>query len=141
VISPLSGRISDRRGRALPLRLGLAAAAVLLGCFGLPHAALGLAVLIVAIDAALGFFWAPAMAMLSEAADAHGLNQGLAAALMNLAWAIGQVVGSGAGGAIAKVAGDLVPMAIAAAMCVATLAAISRPAMRPLPVEARRPGS
>jgi MFS family permease len=141
VVSPASGRISDRRGRALPLRLGLAATAVLLACFGLPHVVLGLAVLIVAIDAALGFFWAPAMAMLSEAADAQGLNQGLAAALMNLAWAIGQVVGSGAGGAIAKVAGDLVPMAIAAAMCVATLAAISRPALRPFAAEARPPGS
>jgi MFS family permease len=124
----------------LPLRLGLAAAAALLACFGLPQAALGLAVLIVAIDAALGFLWAPAMTMLSEAGDAHGLNQGLAAALMNLAWAIGQVVGSGAGGAIAKVAGDVAPMAIVAAMCVATLPAISRPAVRPLTLEVPPPG-
>jgi MFS family permease len=141
VLSPVAGRISDRRGRALPLRLGLASAAVLLACFGVPRAAFGLAVLIVAIDAALGFFWAPAMTMLSEVADAQGLNQGLAAALMNLAWASGQVVGAGAGGAIAKVAGDVVPMAIVAALCLVTLAAISRPAARPLLVQARPPGS
>ncbi len=97
--------------------------------------------LIVAVEAALGFFWAPAMAMLSEAADVHGLNQGLAAALMNLAWAIGQVVGAGAGGALAKTAGDLMPMAIAAALCLATLSAVSRPSTRLLVIEARRPGS
>jgi len=56
-------------------------------------------------------FWAPAMAMLSDAAEARSLDQGLAAALINLAWAGGQIAGSGAGGALAKAAGDGVPIA------------------------------
>jgi MFS family permease len=126
IVAPAIGRLSDRRGRLVPLRIGLAVTAGLLVCFDVPSAALALAALIVAIVAALGVFWAPAMAMLSEAAEGHGLDQGLAAALMNLAWAAGQIVGSGAGGALAKAAGDVLPTTIAAALCVATLAAISR---------------
>ena len=81
----------------------------------------------VAVSAALGGFWAPAMAMLSDAADAHRLDQGLAAALINLAWAAGQIVGSGSGGAIAKAAGDGLPVAAVAALCAGTLVGLSRP--------------
>jgi predicted MFS family arabinose efflux permease len=129
LVAPATGRLSDRRGHFAPLRLGLALTAALLVCFDLPGAAFALAALVVAIIAALGVFWAPAMAMLSEAAEQHGLDQGLAAALMNLAWAAGLILGSGAGGAIAKSTGDLAPMAISAALCLATLAAISRPSV------------
>jgi hypothetical protein len=44
---------------------------------------------------------------------------------MNLAWAGGQIVGSGGGGAIAKSAGDALPTTIAAGLCAATLAALA----------------
>jgi predicted MFS family arabinose efflux permease len=121
-ISPVVGTLSDRRGRLVPLRGGLAAAAVALVCFTLPGTAVLLAVVIVAAATALGAFWAPAMAMLSDAAESHGLDQGLAAALMNLAWAGGQIIGSGGGGAVAKHVGDGVPTAAAAALCALTLA-------------------
>ncbi len=80
----------------------------------------------VAIGAALGAFWAPAMALLSDAAERHGLDQGCAAALTNLAWAAGQIVGSGAGGGVAKAAGDSVAMTAAAVLCVGTLVIVSR---------------
>jgi predicted MFS family arabinose efflux permease len=95
---------------------------VALVCFTLPGTAVLLAVVIVAAATALGAFWAPAMAMLSDAAESHGLDQGLAAALMNLAWAGGQIIGSGGGGAVAKHVGDGVPTAAAAALCALTLA-------------------
>jgi MFS family permease len=121
-VSPAIGRVSDRRGRLVPVRFGLCAAAVVLACFTLPHTAVLLAVVIVALAAALGAFWTPAMAMLSDAADAHGLDQGLAAGLLNIAWAGGQIGGSGVGGAIAKSAGDGVPMIAVALLCVVTLA-------------------
>lgn len=119
-MSPVVGRLSDRRGRMVPLRAGLIAATALLLCFTLPDTPFPLAVLIAATAATLGAFWAPAMAMLSDAADADGLDQGLAAALINLAWAGGQIVGSGAGGALAKRAGDGLPIACVAALCVLT---------------------
>jgi MFS family permease len=121
LITPLLGRLSDRRGRLLPLRFGLAGATVLLACFLLPESAALLAVVIVAIATTLGAFWAPAMAMLSDAAEASGLDQALAAALMNLAWAGGQILGAGAGGAVAKALGDAVPMLVTSGLCAATL--------------------
>jgi MFS family permease len=124
VVSPVIGGVSDRRGRLLPLRLGLAATSVMLIAFAVPGAALPLAAVVVGCAATLGVFWAPAMAMLSDAADAHGLDQGLAAALTNLAWAIGQVLGSAGGGAVAKVAGDVTPVALASGACLASLALV-----------------
>ncbi len=123
-ISPAIGRLSDRRGPLVPIRFGLAAAGAVLACFTLPASPLLLGAVVVASAAALGAFWAPAMAMLSDAADARGLDYGLAAALMNLAWAGGQIAGSGVGGALAKAVGDAVPTIGAGALCAATLAAL-----------------
>jgi len=120
-ISPAVGRFSDRRGRLAPLRLGLAAAAAGLALFTAPSGVLALAAVIVVISLALATFWAPTMALLSDAAEAQGLEQGLAAALMNLAWAAGQVVGSGVGGALAKEAGDGLTMHVIATLCAGTL--------------------
>jgi MFS family permease len=128
-ISPIVGRVSDRHGRLRPLRGGLAAGTVTLVCFTLPGGAAGLAILIVVISCALGLFWAPAMAMLSDAAEALGVDQGFAAALMNLAWAGGQVIGSGGGGATAKAVGDLLPTALAAGLCATTLLMLALPRM------------
>jgi MFS family permease len=133
LLSTAIGRLSDRRGRLVPLRFGLAAAAAVLLCFTLPKQAVLLAAVVVTIASALAAFWAPAMAMLSDAADAHGLDQGLAAALMNLAWAAGQIAGAGVGGAVAKAVGDAVPMAVAAGLCAATLLALTWGPPLPLP--------
>ena len=124
-MAPAIGSLSDRRGRLTPLRYGLALATVALCCFTLPDGVVPLAVVIVVVSVALATFWAPAMAMLSDAAEAHGLDQGLAAALMNLAWAGGQIVGSGGGGAVAKSSGDALPTVVAAGLCAATLAALA----------------
>jgi MFS family permease len=126
-ITPAIGKLSDRRGRGVPLRFGLAATAVLFGCFSLPHSAILLALLIVLLVAALGGFWAPALALLADSAETSGLDQGLAAALMNLAWAAGITVGSGVGGAVAKAAGDALPTILTAALCAVTLMALARP--------------
>ena len=89
-----------------------------------------MALLIVLSAAAFGLFWAPAMALLSEAAEDHGLHQGMAAALMNVAWAGGSIIGSWPGGVIAKSAGDLLPMASTAALCLLTLVGLRRVSIR-----------
>ena len=47
--------------------------------------------------AALGTFWAPAMALLSDASDRAGVDQAMAFAIANLAWSLGHVIGGGAG--------------------------------------------
>jgi MFS family permease len=121
-MSPVVGRLSDRRGRMLPLRIGLGAAAVALLLFTLPRTGFLLAAVIVVETVALGAFWAPAMALLSDAADLKGMSQAYALGLTNFAWAGGQIAGAAGGGALAKAAGDAVPFAVSAALCVATLA-------------------
>jgi MFS family permease len=125
VVTPAIGRFSDRRGRLVPLRAGLAATIALLLCFTLPSTSLGLALVIVGVDASVGAFWAPAMAMQSDAAEEQHLDQALAAALMNLGWAVGAIVGGAGGGAIAKSAGDALPMFLLAGLCGLTLAALA----------------
>jgi len=133
-MSPAVGHVSDRRGRILPLRTGLAISAVALLLFTVPQTAVLLALVIVLETVGLGTFWAPAMAMLSDAADSYGVSQGYAMALINLAWATGQVTGAAGGGTLAKATGDAVPFAIVAALCVATLGLmLVRPVRRAQP--------
>ena len=121
LLSPVAGRLSDRRGHLAPLRVGLIGTAVGLVCFTLPETVLLLGALLVITACMLAAFWAPAMAMLSEAAETGGLDQGFAAALVNMAWAAGQTLGALAGGAVAKSAGDAVPMGVAGGLAVVTL--------------------
>jgi MFS family permease len=137
LISPVIGRLSDKLGRMLPMRCGLVGASVVLVCFPLPRTAAVLALIIVASAAALSTFWAPSMALLADEAESRGLDQAFAAALMNLAWAGGQILGSGGGGAVAKAAGDAVPVTITAAVFMATLVGL-RGVARPALLVARR---
>jgi MFS family permease len=126
IVSPISGRLSDRHGRMAPMRLGLAGAAVLAVALPLAGGVFLAAALLVAVVAALGAFWAPAMAMLSDASEGVGLDQGLAFALANLAWAGGHVLGGGGGARLADATSDAVPYGLMAAICALTLAAAMR---------------
>jgi len=57
------------------------------------------------------------------AVPAPGLAQGLAFGVMNSAWALGNVTGPVAGGALASAFGDAVPYLLGAALCALTLVA------------------
>jgi predicted MFS family arabinose efflux permease len=134
-LSPLAGRLSDRRGELVPTRLSLAAAVVVsLLAPVLAPAPVLIAVLIVGMPA-FGTLFAPATALLSTGADRLGLNQGLAFGLGNLAWATGQAGAAAAGGAIAQATADIVPYSLLAAACLVTLITLrpgrSRRAQRP----------
>lgn len=135
-MSPAVGHVSDQRGRIFPLRIGLGAAAIALLLFPLPQTALLLSVVIALETVTLGTFWAPAMAMLSDAADSQGMSQGRALALVNLAWAAGQIAGAAGGGTLAKATSDAVPFVLAAALCGATLGLLLR--RRPASLQAGR---
>jgi MFS family permease len=124
--SPLVGRLSDRRGRLLPVRLGLGGSALAFLALITPGTPLVFAAVVVLLGATLGAFWAPAMAMLSDAAEHTGLDQAYAFALVNLAWAIGQVAGSVSSGALAEATSDVVPFGVVAAMCALTLLGLAR---------------
>ncbi len=124
--SPAVGRLSDTHGRLVPIRAGLAAAVVLLLAVTLPNTGVLLAVVFVATCAALGAFWAPAMALLSELAEQIGVAQGLGFALMNLAWGLGQTAGAAGAGGLANLTADAVPLALCALACLVTLLALRR---------------
>ena len=126
VVSPLVGRLSDRRGRLLPVKIGLVGMLVASFLLPLPDVAWLLGALVLAAAAIAGTMWAPAMALLSDGAERSGLPQGMAFGLINLAWGSGQVGGSAGGAALADATTDTVPYLVLAVLAAATLAALLR---------------
>jgi len=125
-LSPLSGRLSDRRGRYFPVRISLlSGVAVSLLAPVLAPAAVLIAMLVIGMPA-FGTLFAPSSAMLSDSAHRLELHQGLAFGMANLAWAAGQTIAASASGAIAQATTDLVPYALLAATCLATFLATLR---------------
>jgi MFS family permease len=121
VIAPLIGRVSDRRGRLLPLRISLAGAVTVLVAFSIADRPAAVVPVLILSGVTFGAFWAPAMALLADAAERIGLAQGLAFGLMNAAWGAGNAIGPSVGGALADAGGDALPYALAALLCAATL--------------------
>jgi MFS family permease len=120
-LSPLAGRLSDRRGALVPIRLSLLmAVAVSLLAPLLSPASLLVAVLIAGMPA-FGTLFTPAAALLSEGAHRLELNQGLAFGLANLAWAGGQAFAAAVSGVVAQATSDLIPYVLLAATCLGTL--------------------
>jgi MFS family permease len=128
-LSPVTGRLSDRRGPLVPIRISLAmAVAVSLLAPVVAPAPWLIALLIVGMPA-YGTLFTPAMTLLSSGADQLRLNQGLAFGLGNLAWASGQGIAALGAGAIAQATTDFVPYALLAATCLGTLISVG-PARR-----------
>jgi predicted MFS family arabinose efflux permease len=123
VLNPLLGRFSDRAGRLLPIRVGLVASTIVAVALAAGSTAVVVAVLVCAAAISFGSLYTPGMSLTSHRADAAGLAQGIAFGVMNTAWALGELVGPTAGGALADGAGDAVPYLVGAALCGATLAA------------------
>ncbi len=115
VLSPLVGRLSDRRGRMVPVRLSLIAGVVVSVVVPwLRPAALLAAVLVIGLPA-FGTLFVPASAMIGDGADRRQLHHGLAYGLGNLAWAAGQGLAAAASGALAQATADAVPYLVLAA--------------------------
>jgi MFS family permease len=124
-VSPIAGRVSDRAGRLTPIRAGLSGAVVMAIVLPIPRTVVLVGLCVMLTFVALASFWAPGMAMLSDAAEEAGLGQALAFAMSNLAWALGHVFGAGVGGAVADATSDTLPYAALAVLCAATLAALT----------------
>jgi MFS family permease len=132
-LAPLSGRYSDRVGRRIPFVVGMTVAAVAMVTIGVGQ---GIAVVLGGLlvgSLGGGICFAPALTMLSEAAESGRLHQGFAAGLSNMAWASGQVAGGLLGGGIASIAGYAAPsFAVAATLlCTAAYARRGLPAAAP----------
>jgi MFS family permease len=129
-LSPVAGRVADRRGAIVPIRCSLAGAvAISLLAPTLTSEWVLIPVLIAGMPS-FGTLFTPAMTLVSEGAQQQRLDQGLAFGLGNLAWAAGQGVAAAGGGALAQATSDLVPYSLLAATCLATLVLVR---IRPRP--------
>ena len=128
--APAIGRISDRRGRMTPIRLGLVASPIAALALPLPDSAFVIAVALVVVVLAMSLIWTPAMALLSDNAEAAGLDLAFATALVSLAWAGGQVFGGSALTALADVSTDATAYAVIASLFAVTLAFVLAGASR-----------
>ena len=131
-ISPLSGLLADRRGRRRVVTISLVASAIGAAVLPWPDRAWLLGLVAVFAAASFAFSWAPAMTLLADAAERIDLDLVWAFALMNLAWAPGQALGSAGGGEVARATSDAVPFLALSAVCAATLLALDRLARRPV---------
>jgi len=126
VLSPLVGRLSDRRGRMVPVRLSLVAAIAVSVLAPLVQPAPVLVVLLVIGLPAFGTLFVPAAAMIGDGADRRQLHHGLAYGLGNLAWASGQGIAAAASGALAQATADAVPYLLLATTMAGTVLVLRR---------------
>ena len=124
--NPIVGRISDRVGRFRPMRFSVFAGALVALFLPWPGNAYLLGALVVVAGISFGSFWTPAMAFLSDEAERRGLEYAYAFAVVNLAWAPGQALGSSGSGALAHVTSDAVPYLLLSASCLLTFALLWR---------------
>jgi MFS family permease len=126
VLSPVVGRMVDKRGILRPVQAALAVSAgVSVGLAFSPRPLAYIPLLVVA-SGAYGVLFTPAFALIAEGAELSRLAQGMAFGLMNAAWALGALIGPAVGGAVADAFGDVVPFLISAGLCAATLAVARR---------------
>jgi MFS family permease len=123
-LAPLAGRLSDRRGALVPVRLSLTVAVLVSVLSPVVRPLAALMALLIAGMPAYGTLFTPATSLLSSGASRLQLNQGLAFGLGNLAWASGQALSAAASGAIAEATSDLVPYVMLAGACAVTLASM-----------------
>ncbi len=126
VLNPLLGRLTDRRGRLLPIRAALAGSTLVALALAVSSTPLFIAVLVAAAAIAFGSMYTPGMSLTSHRADSAGLAQGLAFGIMNSSWAVGALVGPALAGALADARGDAAPYLVGAILCALTLVATQR---------------
>jgi MFS family permease len=129
-INPVLGRVTDRVGRLLPIRIALGASVVVAAALAASSEPFVIAALVGAAAISFGSMYTPGMALTSHRAESTGLAQGLAFGVMNTAWAVGALLGPSIGGALAQLGGDAVPYLAGAALCALTLLATQRVAAR-----------
>jgi MFS family permease len=122
-VNPFLGRLSDRRGRLLPIRVALTGSLAVALAFAVARDPYVVALLAVLAAITFGGFYTPGMALVSDRTETVGLSQAIGFGIMNTAWALGNMSGPALAGAIAETVGDAVPYVLAAVLCLLTLLA------------------
>jgi len=136
-LSPVAGRLSDRRGALMPVRISLIGAVAVSVLAPVTRPAGLLAAVLIAGMPSFGTLFTPASTLLSAGANRLELNQGLAFGLSNLSWAGGQAVAAAASGTIAQVTSDIVPYYLLGGACLVTLITLRPRRPRPSPSPGR----
>ena len=133
LLAPAVGRISDRRGRIVPLRAGLVGAAAATAVLPWIDRGWLLAAFVVLAACAFGTFWTPAMSMVADRAESIGLDYAYGFALINLAWAPGAAGGAALGGAAARATSDAVVYVTLSCLCLASILMLAPRLREPAP--------
>jgi predicted MFS family arabinose efflux permease len=130
IVTPVTGRLADRRGWIGIARFGLIAGAVVLLSAAGATEVVPLALIGILSGPFIGALWTPGLVLLGQGSEQLSIDHTYAFALMNLAWAAAQTVASAGGGALAHATQDVVPLALAAATALATAAVMTRAGAR-----------
>jgi MFS family permease len=130
VLTPILGRVIDRRGNMLPMSIGLALSGILVALLPVPHRAVILAVLtVLTLGGPLVASTIPAMSLMTDAIEAIGAALAFGSMLLNVAWSLGEMLGAPAAASLSHATSDAVPMGMLAAGMLLTLVPVLR--MRP----------
>jgi len=123
LISPLAGSLSDRRGRPVPIRIGLVLGIVLLiGLCELHALALVMILTIGYLGCVFGLVSAPTMALLTDLTERTEFAAVIPSAQL-IAFSLGDLVGSSAGAALAQATRDAATYATLAVLSLGALLA------------------
>ena len=134
VLSPLVGRLSDRRGPRYTVTRSLALGIVTFVLIPVVSPSGASFVVVALASMAFGTLFVPSAAMVSDGGAALGAPYGLVFGLANLVWATGQGLAAAVSGFVADATSDAVPFAAAAVLCVLTLASDAAASRRHGPV-------
>ena len=128
-VNPVVGRVSDRHGRLLPVRVALTASIVVAAALAFASEPLVVAALVVAASVTFGGFYTPGWRSSPTAPTAQGSRRGSASGDEQRVGG-GRLTGPAVGGALAQAFGDAVPYLLCGALCGLTLVAATRGAAR-----------
>jgi MFS family permease len=121
VVHPLFGRWTDRSGYRPPVLAAiLASIAILVGFIYAANPWL-LALLVVLAGVAFNAPLVPGTALFSRGTEKAGLDQAVAFAIVNFAWASGYAVGAPLGGFLADFGGDALSYSFLIGVCLAAM--------------------
>jgi MFS family permease len=127
VLSPIVGRVSDRRGARLLLVTGLTASAILVSTLALPQTAAVLAPLsVIALGGPLAAYMIPSVSMMTVSAEATGIALVVVTTLGNLAYAVGETIGAPVAAGLSQATSDAVPLLALTVLMLLTLWPVSR---------------
>jgi len=105
-LSPVAGRVADRRGPMLPMAVALCVVAGLLVIMAMVPGVMGPVVVLVLLLPVAAFLYTPNSVAVDRRASALDLEPAIAFAAWNLLWALGIGLGAVVGPAAAEVVGN-----------------------------------